>query len=174
MNRILCGNSYCQDYLNYVCVDSLGNLIKPNYISGSFKEFLRRHHMREIRFHDLRHTCAALLSYSGVGIEDIMKWLGHSDIKITARYYMHLQYISKVAAAKKLSIAYQKESNGVFDEEAKMEEQIVLLKRQVSELEAQINAMRLIEPEVKDDYPLFISDILPSMIKEKESHQPIA
>lgn len=174
MNRVLCGNSYCQDYLNYVCVDSLGNLIKPGYISGSFKEFLRRHHMREIRFHDLRHTCAALLSYNGVGIEDIMKWLGHSDIKITARYYMHLQYISKVAAAKKLSAAYRPKSSDVFEEDAQMEEQIAALKRQVSELEAQVDAMRLIEPVVKDDYPLFISDILPSMIKEKESHQPIA
>ena len=87
---------------------------------------------------------------------------------------MHLQYISKVAAAKKLSTAYRQESSDVFEDDAQMAEQIVALKRQVSELEAQINAMRLIEPVVKDDYPLFISDILPSLIKEKESHQPIA
>ena len=87
---------------------------------------------------------------------------------------MHLQYISKVAAAKKLSAAYRPKSSDVFEEDAQMEEQIAALKRQVSELEAQVDAMRLIEPVVKDDYPLFISDILPSMIKEKESHQPIA
>ena len=53
---------------------------------------------------------------------------------------MHLQYISKVAAAKKLSAAYRPKSSDVFEEDDQMEEQIAALKRQVSELEAQVDA----------------------------------
>ena len=32
-NRKLCGRAYNKEYLGYVCVDVIGNLIKPNYVS---------------------------------------------------------------------------------------------------------------------------------------------
>lgn len=46
---------------NYVCLNTDGKPIAPNYFSQSFKKFLRDHELREIRLHDLRHTCASLL-----------------------------------------------------------------------------------------------------------------
>lgn len=60
----------------------MGDLIKPNYISTTFPKILRQNNLRHIRFHDLRHTCAALLAASGVRIEDIMAWLGHTILKL--------------------------------------------------------------------------------------------
>ncbi len=45
--------------------------------------------VREITFHDFRHSIASHLAMSGVSIFDIKKLLGHSDIKTTMRY-MHL------------------------------------------------------------------------------------
>ena len=54
-NRKLCGRSYNKEYLGYVCVDVVGNLIKPNYVSSTFGKLLARNDMRHIRFHDLRH-----------------------------------------------------------------------------------------------------------------------
>ncbi len=42
------------------------------------------------RFHDLRHTCAALLRAQGVSLEDVSAILGHSGIQITNDTYGHL------------------------------------------------------------------------------------
>lgn len=48
-------NSYCTDYLDYVCVDEMGKLFRPNYVTDHFKYLLQKHGLRHIRFHDLRH-----------------------------------------------------------------------------------------------------------------------
>ena len=53
--RALFKKSYCTDYLDYVCVDEMGQLFRPNYVTDHFKLLLHRHGLRHIRFHDLRH-----------------------------------------------------------------------------------------------------------------------
>lgn len=90
---------YCRDYLDYIYVNEMGELIKPNYLTQAFPAFLKRHGMRRIRFHDLRHSCASLLYANGVALKDIQEWLGHSDIATTSNIYTHLDYSSKVASA---------------------------------------------------------------------------
>jgi len=50
-------DSYNKKYKDYVCLDELGNLRKPDYVSHKFKQILRNNNLREIRFHDLRHSC---------------------------------------------------------------------------------------------------------------------
>ena len=91
--------SYNKEWLDYVMVDELGNLIMPNSVTGTFKSFLRRNELREIRFHDLRHTCASLLlnkgKHEGITLKDIQVWLGHSDFSTTANTYSHLDATSK-------------------------------------------------------------------------------
>ena len=54
-NRKLCGRCYNKKYADYICVDAMGNLLKPDYLSDSFHIILRNYHLRRIRFHDLRH-----------------------------------------------------------------------------------------------------------------------
>ena len=54
-NRRLCGCSYIKDYLEYVCVNEIGDLIKPHYVTESFPKLLKAKGMRQIRYHDLRH-----------------------------------------------------------------------------------------------------------------------
>ena len=54
-NRRLCGRSYIKDYLEYVCVNEIGDLIKPHYVTESFPKLLKTNGMRQIRYHDLRH-----------------------------------------------------------------------------------------------------------------------
>lgn len=54
-NRRLCGRSYIKEYQEYVCVNEIGDLIKPHYVTESFRKLLRTNELREIRFHDLRH-----------------------------------------------------------------------------------------------------------------------
>lgn len=54
-NRRLCGRSYIKEYLGYVCVNEIGDLIKPGYVTQSFPKLLKANGFRHIRFHDLRH-----------------------------------------------------------------------------------------------------------------------
>ena len=98
-NRILCGRSYCTDYLGYVLVDAMGNRLKLSYISTAFPALLKRNGLRTIRFHDLRHSCASLLLKNGVPMKQIQEWLGHSDFSTTANIYAHLDAGSKLTSA---------------------------------------------------------------------------
>ena len=98
-NRRLCGRSYIKDYIDYVCVNEIGDLIKPHYVTESFPKLLKANGLRHIRYHDLRHSCASLLLANGVPMKQIQEWLGHSDFSTTANIYAHLDYSSKLTSA---------------------------------------------------------------------------
>lgn len=98
-NQKLCGRSYNKEFLEYICVDEIGDRFKPNYITSQFPKLLERNSFRKIRFHDLRHSCASLLLASGVPMKNIQEWLGHSDFSTTANIYAHLDYSSKLTSA---------------------------------------------------------------------------
>jgi len=98
-HRKMCGRYYNMEYFGYVCVDEMGNLIKPNYVTDCFSRILRDNRLRKIRFHDLRHSCASLLLANGVPMKQIQEWLGHSDFSTTANIYAHLDYNSKLTSA---------------------------------------------------------------------------
>ena len=97
--RRLCRSSYNPDYLGYLCVDEIGNILRPNYVSEQFPKLLEKNGLRPIRFHDLRHSCASLLLANGVPMKQIQEWLGHSDFSTTANIYAHLDYASKLSSA---------------------------------------------------------------------------
>lgn len=55
----------------------------------SFKPILKEAGLRDIRFHDLRHTCATMLLSEGVNPKLVQELLGHADIKMTLGTYSH-------------------------------------------------------------------------------------
>lgn len=61
LNKQVCGNCYNYQYDGYVFVDELGELMKPGYLTSYFPEFIQRHGMKRMCFHDLRHCHASLL-----------------------------------------------------------------------------------------------------------------
>ena len=97
--RRVCGRCYNKKYLEYICVDEMGTLISPHYLTSSFPKLLEKNNLRHIRFHDLRHSCAPLLLANGVPLKQIQEWLGHSDFSTTANIYAHLDYSSKLTSA---------------------------------------------------------------------------
>ena len=110
MKRVF-GRSYDKRYEEYICVDAIGRLITPNYVTDHFQVILKQNNMRKIRFHDLRHSCATLLLANGVQMKLIQEWLGHSDIGTTSNVYSHVDIESKklsaVAIAKALDMNEQ-------------------------------------------------------------------
>src|SRR5829696_5182246 len=56
----------------------------------SFKPLLKRAELPQIRFHDLRHTCATLLLTRNVNPKIVSEMLGHSTIAITLDTYSHV------------------------------------------------------------------------------------
>lgn len=117
-HRKLFKKSYDSTYSDYVCVDEMGKLFNPNYITDHFGLLLKRYQFRVIRFHDLRHSCASLLLAQGIPMKSIQEWLGHSTFATTADTYSHLDFSSKQESAKAISAAFSKQ------EEPKNEEQI--------------------------------------------------
>ena len=102
-NREQFRKAYSTKYLDMVCVDAMGDLIRPNYVTTHFRFLLDKWGMRRIRFHDLRHTCASLLVESDTNMKTIQMWLGHSSMKTTADIYAHLDMNAKNSAAAALT-----------------------------------------------------------------------
>lgn len=98
--------SYCKDFLDYICVDDMGKLLPPNSISKMYKTILQKNELKIIRFHDLRHSCATLLRHEGVPLEDIQRWMGHSDIKTTENIYAHFDNERHLKSAQKIISAF--------------------------------------------------------------------
>jgi integrase len=80
-----------QDH-DLVFPSKVGSLLNPsNLRNRSFKRIKARSGVREdLRFHDLRHTCATLLLREGVNVKVVSEMLGHASIIITLNTYSHV------------------------------------------------------------------------------------
>lgn len=55
VNKKVCGNCYNYEYDGYVFVDELGDLMRPEYLTSYFPQYIQKHGCKRMRFHDLRH-----------------------------------------------------------------------------------------------------------------------
>jgi integrase len=60
-----------------------------NVVNRHFKPMLRRAGLPNIRWHDLRHTCATLLLSRGTHPKYVQQLLGHASIQLTLDRYSH-------------------------------------------------------------------------------------
>jgi integrase len=73
-----------------IFASEVGTPLNPeNLVKRSFKPLLKRVGLPEIRFHDLRHTCATLLLGRGVHPKFVQELLGHANIAMTLDTYSH-------------------------------------------------------------------------------------
>lgn len=107
----LFGDRYNHKFDDYVYVFEDGSLVRPNWVSANFKKALEDNGLRHIRFHDLRHSCATLLRHEGVAMEDIQKWLGHSNILTTEQIYAHYDEGKKMDTLEKITKVLEKKDN---------------------------------------------------------------
>ena len=83
---------------DYVCVNELGDLIKPRTLSDNFKRIIKENKIRNLRLYDCRHTAASLMLKNGINMKQIQLMLGHSDYATTANIYSHLDFTDKISA----------------------------------------------------------------------------
>ena len=79
-----------------------GTPLSARNVVRAFKRFLARHKLREIRFHDLRHTHATLLLVAGVPTKVVQERLGHSSLAVTSDFYQHVLSSLELDVAERL------------------------------------------------------------------------
>ena len=83
-----------------------GEPLDRRYITTHrFKPLLKRAGLPQIRFHDLRHTCATLLLAKNVNPKVVSEMLGHATIAITLDTYSHVLPNMQESAAKAMEDA---------------------------------------------------------------------
>jgi len=79
-----------RNQLNLVFTTSAGAPLNPSSLTRRFRGALDDLGLPQMRFHDLRHSCASLLIAEGVHPRVIMQTLGHSQISLTMNRYGHV------------------------------------------------------------------------------------
>lgn len=77
------------EFKDYVCINDIGELLKPDYVTHKFDDLLVANSMKHIRFHDLRHSSLSLLVNNNFNMKLVQEYAGHADFSITANTYAH-------------------------------------------------------------------------------------
>ena len=66
-----------------------GERLQPANLEYNFRQAVKRAGLKDLRFHDLRHTFATRLVRSGADIYAVQRLLGHKSLEMTSRYAHH-------------------------------------------------------------------------------------
>jgi integrase len=72
------------------CHPETGHPLDRAKLTRRFKKAIRSADVREITFHELRHTFGTRMAAAGVPLRTIQHWMGHADAK-TTQVYAHYQ-----------------------------------------------------------------------------------
>jgi integrase len=67
-----------------------GSPMHPDYLTDSWRRYVRNTGLPPLRFHDLRHAHATLMLLQGVHPKVVSERLGHSSVGITLDTYSHV------------------------------------------------------------------------------------
>ncbi len=86
-----------------VFCDPIGRHLGYKSLSERYKDALATAGLRQLRFHDLRHTFGTH-AIRAADPREVMEWMGHADIQTTQKY---LSYKPRRDAAKRLAAAFE-------------------------------------------------------------------
>ena len=81
----------------------VGTALHPRNVLRTLHTLLTAACLLLIRFHDLRHSAASLLIAEGVELVEVSMLLGHSELRVTADLYSHLQKQTSARAARRMN-----------------------------------------------------------------------
>lgn len=90
-----------------------GNPYNLNSVTNQLKVLCREAGVKELKFHELRHTFASTLVGLNTNMKVIQEILGHSSYQVTADTYSHIALESKSSAASALQENVLKNLQGV-------------------------------------------------------------
>ena len=111
--EMFCGN-YDRTWDEHLFRHPDGKLVAPDMLTKTFRRFLKKHQFKEIRFHDLRHSCASILFANGTDLLTIQEILGHAQLTTT------IMYTHKISDRKELAL--RQTADKIMSEDAKDEE----------------------------------------------------
>ena len=79
-------SAYQQDNDLVFCHPESGAPLDRSRLLKRFKAAAGRAGLREVRFHDLRHTFGTRMAGAGVALRTLQEWMGHRDFKTTLIY----------------------------------------------------------------------------------------
>lgn len=103
-NRLKLGTAWKNG--EYVFLHEDGKPISTQRPYKWFTNFLKRHNLPKITFHQLRHTNASLLISSGEDIVTVSGRLGHADKNVTLNTYSHIIKSKEAQVANKMDEFY--------------------------------------------------------------------
>ncbi|GAA0496801.1 hypothetical protein GCM10008986_24670 [Salinibacillus aidingensis] len=83
------GEIYINEF-NLVFTSATGGVLNPRLLDSQFKKLIGMAGLKEISFHDLRHTHASLLILNGTNLAIVKDKLGHPSIESVLNFYSHL------------------------------------------------------------------------------------
>jgi integrase len=89
-----------------VFAGAAGGHLDSKDVRAEYKAALNRASLRNLRFHDLRHTFGTRAVEQAESILELKEWMGHANVQTTMRY---LHYKSKAGAARRLAQAFDDE-----------------------------------------------------------------
>ena len=81
------------------------NPVRPDSVTQWLDRFNKRHGLRNVSPHDLRHTCATLLLSNGASVKETQTIMGHADASTTLKFYVGVDTDALKNASDKLSQA---------------------------------------------------------------------
>lgn len=81
--------------------------VAQNTLRGIFKRILKKAGIRDMRFHDIRHTYASMLLSNGQSPQYVKEQMGHHSIQVTVDIYGHMIPSSNRDAVNMLDIMTQ-------------------------------------------------------------------
>lgn len=88
-----------KDEDDFVFTQNNGKIIFVSTPSSWFNKFIKKHDLKKITFHGLRHTTTTILINSGINVVSISHSLGHSKTSTTTDFYAHhLQSVERKMA----------------------------------------------------------------------------
>lgn len=104
---------YCQDKKKVGFIDSGfiihkkdGTQYSPDSLTQKWIRFRRKHGLKEVKFHGLRHTCATMMIAQNIDSKTVQARIGHADIRTTLNTYVHCLPSMNKSAGDKLDMLF--------------------------------------------------------------------
>ena len=86
LDRLFQASAYSADGDLVFAHPHTGKPIDRSKLLKRYKAALRRAGVRDVRFHDLRHTFGTRMAAAGVPMRTLQEWMGHRDFATTLIY----------------------------------------------------------------------------------------